>query len=126
MNYIKTFFARIFEFICACISTDLWIWYLFWFTAFGIYLYCNWADALVFSPFNGNALILIVWIIMILMPFVHTAGVSGSSVKFRQLKDKQEKAKKELDKKLQAAEQQSKQPVEAAQGQQEKDGGDNA
>lgn len=96
----KALIGRLFGIVLSFISSGLGLWYVLWFLAGSIYLYHNWDKAMVFVPFNGNALIFSVWLIIIFRPFIKDVDIPWLKFSFKEFEEKQKnvnEAKKELE-----------------------------
>ena len=73
------------------------IWYVIWFGLASIYLYFHWDEAIAFSPFNGNSLILCVWIGMILKPFIGEIETPWIKARMNAAEAEQKESKKNFE-----------------------------
>lgn len=99
LNCLKSFFSNsfglFFSFFKFLFSKRVTIWYIIWFIVASIYLYFHWNEAMVFSPFNGNSLILCVWIGMILKPFIGEIDTPWIKAKMNEAKNEAKAEQKE-------------------------------
>lgn len=82
-----------------CFSSRLNFWHTVWFVITTVYLYNHWGQAMVFVPFNGYALIFIVWVFMIMKPFIKTVGCQLGTLEL----NKADSSKQEFEEKLKQA-----------------------
>ena len=91
---------QIFIFLRSFFPKKLTIWYMIWFGISSWYLCKHWDEAMVFSPFNGNALILCVWIGMILKPFIGEIDTPWIKAKMNKMQEVRLKAENIYDEAL--------------------------
>ena len=95
---VKTVLVSTMKLMLMFLMSPLGLWYTVWFVIGAVYLYYNWDKAMVFLPFNGHALIFILWLIMIIRPFVKDINIPWFKfAEFEQKQRKQDDAKKEFE-----------------------------
>lgn len=82
-----------------CFSNRLNFWHTVWFVITTLYLYNHWTQAMIFIPFNGYALIFVVWVFMIMKPFIKTVGCQLGTLEL----NKADNSKHEFEEKLKQA-----------------------
>lgn len=95
---VKTVVVSAMNLLLMFVASPLGLWYTVWLILGAVYLYYNWDQAMVFLPFNGHALILIVWLVMVMRPFVKDINIPWFKfTEFEQKQRKQDNAKKEFE-----------------------------